>query len=415
MDKQRHKKTGKRLYFSLIFIAVLLAGAGYAALSSGYQSTVALQREELRLAKVVRAPFYEYIDLTGQVAPRALYYVDSKVAGTVEQVYAESGTAVQSGDTLLQLANADLQLEVLQRESQLIGQLNDQQQTALLINQNNLSQQERLVEVRYQLELQQKAYERSRQLLADSVIAKQDYEPVANRYRYLQRRQRLLAKAYASDSLVRQAQLRQMAASENRIMDNLRAVRRILDRLCVRAEASGQLTEFELQSGQAVESGERLGQIYSLEQPKIVAETDEFYLDKVTTGQPGQAIVNGDTLALQVEKIYPTVTEGRFRIELGIVPGGAQTASLVRGQSLRLRLFFGSPAERILLPEGNFYASTGGSWVFVLEGGQAKKRYIELGRRNPNYFEVLDGLSPGEQVIRSSYDGFEDYETLKLN
>jgi HlyD family secretion protein len=411
MDKKRTKNTGKRLYIGLIIAALALGGVAYAAVSSGYRSTVRVERGQLTIEKVKEAPFYEYINITGQIEPRDIYYVDSKVAGNVETVFAEPGQAVDVGDTLLQLANADLQLDVLQRESQLIEQLNNQQQTALLLNQNNLRQQEQLTEVEYQLALQRTRYERSRQLRADSVIAQQDYEPVANRYQYLQRRQQLLQRAYQSDSIARQTQLQQMSASEQRIMQNLKAIRAILDRLYVTAAADGQLSDFTVQTGQAVESGERLGQIYSLEHPKIVAEIDEYYLNKVTTGQQGITTVDGDTLMLEVDKIYPTVEEGRFRVEISLE---AQTAPFVRGQSVRAKLLFGSPARRTLLPNGSFYSTTGGSWVYVLLGDKAEKRPIKLGRRNPNYFEVLEGLAAGEQVITSDYENFKNYTTVKI-
>ena len=411
MDKNRTKKTGKRLYIGLIIAVLAVGGVTYAAVSSGYRSTVRIDRAQLTIETVKEAPFYEYINITGQIEPRDIYYVDSKVAGNVETVFAEPGQAVDIGDTLLQLANADLQLDVLQRESQLIEQLNNQQQTALLLNQNNLRQQEQLTEVEYQLALQRTRYERSRQLRADSVIAQQDYEPVANRYQYLQRRQELLQRAYQSDSIARQTQLQQMSASEQRIMQNLKAIRAILDRLYVTAAADGQLGDFTVQTGQAVESGERLGQIYSLEHPKIVAEIDEYYLNKVTTGQQGITTVDGDTLMLEVDKIYPTVEEGRFRVEISLE---AQTAPFVRGQSVRAKLLFGSPARRTLLPNGSFYSTTGGSWVYVLQGDKAEKRPIKLGRRNPNYFEVLEGLAAGEQVITSDYENFKNYTTVKI-
>ena len=411
MDKKRTENTNTRLYLSLLLAALMVGGAAYAAVTAGYRSSVRVDRAQLTIKEVEEAPFYEYINVSGQVEPGQMYYVDSKVAGNVERVFAEPGQAVNIGDTLLRLTNADLQLEVLQRESQLIEQLNNQQQTALLLNQNNLRQQEQLTEVEYQLALQRNRYERSRQLRADSVIAQQDYEPVANRYRYLQRRQQLLQRAYDSDSLARKTQLRQMAASEKRIIQNLDAIRAILDRLYVTAASDGQLGDFSVQTGQAVESGERLGQIYSLEHPKIVAEIDEYYLDKVTTGQQGITTVDGDTLMLEVDKIYPTVEEGRFRVEMSL---DAQTAPFVRGQSVRAKLLFGSPARRTLLPNGSFYSTTGGSWVYVLLGDKAEKKPIKLGRRNPNYFEVLEGLSAGDRVITSGYEHFKDYTTVKI-
>ena len=411
MDKKRTKKTNKRLHLSLIIAALAIGGVAYAAVNSGYRSTVRVDKSTLTVEQVKEAPFYEYINITGQIEPRDIYYVDSKVAGNVETVFAEPGQTVEIGDTLLQLVNADLQLDVLQRESQLIEQLNNQQQTALLLNQNNLRQQEQLTEVEYQLALQRTRYERSRQLRADSVIAQQDYEPVANRYRYLQRRQELLRRAYQSDSLARQTQLRQMSASEQRIMQNLQAIRAILDRLYVTAAADGQLGDFSVQTGQAVESGERLGQIYSLKHPKIVAEIDEYYLNKVTAGQKGVTTVDGDTLMLEVDKTYPTVEKGRIPIENHL---DAQTAPFVRGQSVRAKLLFGSSARRTLLPNGSFYSTTGGSWVYVLQGDKAEKTAIKLGRRNPNYFEVLEGLTAGDRVITSDYKNFKDYTTVKI-
>jgi len=414
MDKQRKTSRNYNRLIGILLIVLVLAGAAYAAVSGRYRSSMEVERERLSISEVREAPFYEYINLNGQVAPRFVHYLDSRVAGSVEEVLAESGQAVAEGDTLLRLSNADLRLDVLQRESQLIEQLNNQQQTELLLNQNNLRQREQLVEVDYQLRLQRLEYDRNRQLLADSVIARQDFEPVANRYHYLQRRRELLQQAYRSDSVARRTQLRQMKASEARIQKNLEAIRSILDRLHVTASASGRLSDFELQAGQALEAGERLGQIYSLEHPKIVAEVDEYYLDKVEAGQRGISLLQGDTLELEVEKIYPTVEEGRFRIEVGVSPADAQTAPFVKGQSVRLRLFFGSPAQRTLLPNGSFYSSTGGSWVYVLQGEAAQKTYVNLGRRNPNYFEVLEGLVPGDEVITSGYENFKDYETIKL-
>jgi len=415
MDKKRVKRTNYWHIVGWILGGVIVLGSGYMAMRKVNNPTMAVQKNQLTISAVERSPFYEYINLTGTIEPRNTYFIDSKVAGTVEEVLVESGQQVRPGDTLLHLSNADLRLEVMQRESQLIEQLNNQRQTALLLNQNNFNQRAQLAEIAYQIELQRKQYQRNKQLLADSVIADSDYEPIADRYHYLLKRQKLLEQSYRSDSLARVIQLQQINDSEARILDNLRAVRKILDRLHVIALAAGQLSDFSVQIGQALAGTERLGEIYNMDDPQITTRVDEYYLDKISVGQNGIALLKGDTLQLRVEKIFPTVEEGRFRVEMGFADPETDILDLIKGQSLRVRLFFGEPTETTLLANGNFYSSTGGNWVYVVQGDQAVKRYIELGRKNPRYFEVLEGLVPGDQVITSAYDNFKNYETIKFN
>lgn len=415
MDKKRTKTTNYRHIFGWILGMLLLASGGYFALNNTYASTVKVERDRLTISSVAHSPFYEYINVTGTIEPRRVYYIDSQVAGTVEEVLAEAGQQLQRGDTLLHLSNPDLQLEVMQRESQLIEQLNNQRQTALLLNQNNFNQRAQLVEIDYQIGLQYKQYARNKKLLADSVIAQQEYEPVADRYQYLLRRKKLLTQSYHSDSLARAIQLKQINDSEIRILDNLQAVRKILDRLHVTALSSGRLSDFSVQIGQALNSGDRLGEIYRLDNPRIIARVDEYYLDKVSVGQTGVALIQNDTFPLRVEKTYPNVEEGRFRVDMGFAQANADTLDLVKGQSFRIRLFFGEPTETILLANGNFYSSTGGNWVYLVQGDRAIKRYVELGRKNPRYYEVLEGLVPGDRVITSGYDNFKHFETIKFN
>ncbi|MFK8164437.1 MAG: efflux RND transporter periplasmic adaptor subunit [Lewinella sp.] len=378
-------------------------------------ASIRIDGERIRIATVTEDRFYEYINLDGRIAPAATYVIDSKIAGNVERIFVESGQNVRRGDTLLQLSNADLELEVMQRESQLIEQLNNQQQTQLLLNQNDFNRREQLVEIDFQLALQEKQFRRAEELLSGGVIATSDFEPTANRYRYYQRRRTLLAASFRADSLARQVQLKQLSAAENRILNNLEKVRKILDRFYLLAARDGRLSEFSIQSGQAITSGQRLGEIYSLENPRIVAEIDEFYLDKVSVGQPGLLPGRGDSLRLLVDKIYPNVSGGRFRIEA--IMEGAQPSStfFVKGQSARFRLLFGPADSSVLLASGGFFGSTGGRWVYRLNETGAERIPIRLGRSNPNFYEVLDGLRPGDRVIVSAYDDFDQYKTIMLN
>jgi len=414
MDRKRKKQTDYRKVLGLGLGGILLIAALYLALGSTYSSEIVVEKDRLRIAEVLRSPFYEYINISGSIEPYQTYFIDSKVAGTVEKVFVESGQNLEVGDTLLHLSNADLRLEVMQRESQLIEQLNNQRQTALLLNQNNFNRKAQLVEIDYQIGLQEKQYERNKQLLSDSVIARREYEPIADRSHYLLKRKKLLKKSYRTDSLARVIQIRQIEDSELRILDNLEAVRDILDRLHVRALAKGQLSDFSVQVGQALVGGERIGEIYSLENPRVIARIDEYYLDKISVGQGGVALIKGDTLRLKVSKTFPNVEEGRFRVEMTFAEDLGNTG-LVKGQSFRVQLFFGEPTETLLLANGNFYSSTGGNWVYLIQGEKAVRRRVELGRKNPRYYEVLEGLLPGDRVIVSSYDNFNAYETIKFN
>ncbi len=414
MDKEIKKKSNK-LVWKIAAAILLLALTGYTVVSAMDKATMTIEKDRVLFTEVRNDQFYEYISITGNIEPANSYLVDSKISGTVQRVMAESGDELLEGDTLLQLVNADLRLEVMQRESQLIEQLNNQAQTKILLNQNNLSQREQVIEINYQIELQTQLYERNKPLFEQGVISESTFEPIASRYEYLQKRRTLIQQTYQTDSIARSIQLRQIDDSEVRIADNLDAVQQILNRLYIITPVGGQLSDFEIQVGEAVESGQRLGQVFSLKRPKITAEVDEFYLNKVAVGQPGITVINNDTIDLVVEKVFPSVEEGAFQIEIGLRAPDSTGQQFIKGQTLRISLFFGQPSETVLLASGNFYNSTGGNWVYVVNGDQAEKKNIKLGRRNPKHFEVLEGLKPGEKVIISSYDNYKNYETIKLN
>ena len=413
MDKSISPQRKRPLAYTLVLLVVLAAVAYYFLGTRLSSSALGVPADRLTVSPVTSAPFTEYIALTGRLEPREVYYLDTRIRGVVDRIYAEPGSVVTAGDTLLRIANADLELEVMQRESELLEQLNAQRQTALLLNQNDFTRREQLAETTYQLELEQKRFARERTLAADGILAPSDFEPTAARFAYYRDRRRLLGAAYRQDSISRRTQLAQIAASETRLLSNLQAVRHILDRLYVLAPTDGQLAEFRPNIGQALDVGDRLGQLYHMEEATIEAQVDEFYLAKVAVGQPGTVLLLNDTLPVRVAQVLPTVEDGRFRILVDFE--GATPTELVRGQSLRLRLRFGEPQESTLLAAGEFYASTGGNWVYVLDSeDRARRTPVRLGRQNPREYEVLEGLRPGDRVITSDYATFKDYSTLHL-
>ncbi len=413
MDRRIENSSSPRGKFILLALLGILAAAAIGFwLARSPELTV--ERERLTISTVRADQFYEYINLTGRIEPGETYFIDSKVAGNVERIFVRSGDRVRRGDTLLLISNADLELEVMQRESQLLEQLNAQRQTRLLLDQNDFTRREQLTEISFQLALQEQQFRRDEQLYGQGVIARSSYEPSENRYAYYQRREELLRASFRQDSLRRRDQLRQIDAFESRLLNNLRQVRAILDRLYLTAATDGRLSDFRVQTGQAINSGQRIGEIYSLEEPMIVAEADEFYLERVREGQSGFLIDRGDTLSLTVRRIYPNVENGRFRLDIAPRGSAVRPEEFAKGQSVRLRLLFGRASNSTLLASGNFYGSTGGHWVYRLEDGRALRTPIRLGRVNPDYYEVLEGLQPGDRVITSGYDEFSDFETLKL-
>ncbi len=419
MDKTRNRTRAKGYYYLLsgLLLSAVLGGYFY-----GRPPGVRVAQNTLTVKTVTDDEFFEYINLTARVEPGESYFLDSRVAGNIETIFVESGQQVLKGDTLLFISNADLELEVMQREGALIEQLNAQRQTRLLLDQNDFARREALIATDYQLSLRTKQFQRATGLLADSLIALSNFEPTENDYAYLQRRQELLRAAYRQDSIVRQLQLNQLAASEKRLLANLDRVRAILDRRYVLAPAAGRLADFNVRAGQAITTGERLGEVYTLTAPVLVAEADEFYLSRIYPGQQGQLLGGDDSLQLEVIKVYPSVEGGRFRVDLafrnasGDHGGAAGARAWTKGQSRRVRLYFGEPMPSVLLATGNFYAATGGHWVYRLRpDGRAEKTSVRLGRANPDYHEVLEGLQPGDRVITSAYDDFKSYETLIIN
>ncbi|MEM6398497.1 MAG: efflux RND transporter periplasmic adaptor subunit [Bacteroidota bacterium] len=413
MDKPIKKSNNHRRWYAVV--AVVLAIGSIAWLASASRSfTLSIPKSDIQVEQVVSGQFFYYISLNASVQPNRSQLLDSKATGTVDMIFVEDGETVNKGDTLLKLSNPELELEVMQREGQLIEQLNAQRQTMLLINQNDFALREQLVEVDYQIELEGKRFDRAEQMLTENLIAVADYEPTAAQYDYYKARRNMLNSAYQQDSLARIRQLAQIRITEERLLNNLEAVGQLLNRLYVLAPIDGRLSNFEAIVGQSIANGDRLGEIYRLDAPLLEAEVDEYYLDMIELGQGGRALLRGDSLSVQVYKIFPSVEGGRFRVQLRIEPPEVERLSLVKGQSVRILLYFGRVAESLLIPEGDFYNSTGGDWVFVLKDDIARRVDIDLGRRNPDFYEVISGLHEGDQVIVSDYRNWIDYSTIQI-
>jgi HlyD family secretion protein len=415
MDRPIPKKrwTLKRLA-GLGAIALFVGLSLYGFLRERGTSRLRVDPEKLTLSPVARGVFQEFIPVRGTLLPLQTVYLDAMEGGRVEQVFAEEGSVVAEGEPLLRLASPELQVQLLNQEAQL-DERRDQARTARLALQQQLIQQRReQVDLDFELHQARRNYERYAQLASDHLIARKEYEDAKDGYDHLLKRRELTLETQRQDSLLGEAKIQQLEEGVARQQRHLDLLRQRLDRLVLRAPVAGQLTSLHAEIGESKGQGQRLGQLDKLDGFKVRAEIDEHYLNRVQIGQRGTFEQEGGELGLLVKKVYPEVREGRFEVDL--LFEGAPPAGIKRGQTLQVRLELGALEEAVLLPRGGFYQKTGGNWAYVLdpEGTQASRRPIRLGRQNPLFFEVLEGLEPGERVITSGYDNFGDVDVLVL-
>jgi HlyD family secretion protein len=415
MDRKIKKKT-----WTLKRILMVAGGAAFIALTiyafwfMDVRSTLNVERDKITISTVQENTFQEFIQVTGAVQPIQTIYLDAIEGGVVQEVFLESGTMVQEGDTILTLTNSSLQLQVMQQTSGLYDQINNVRNSRLNLEQNTLQLQDQLASAKSQMEILKSQYDRQKKLIDRDLISEQEFQTTKEEYEYQKRRYELTYESYKKDSVQTITQLSQLNNSERRMYQNLEAVQQILDNLAVTAPIAGQLSTIELNQGQSISSGERIGQVDILDGYKVRVAIDEYHLSRIVRGLEGSFTFDGQSHELVITKIYPVINNGQFEVDMEFV--NAAPEGLRRGQTLRIRLELGESASAVQIPRGGFYQTTGGNWVFVIDEneGRAYRRDIRLGRQNPEYFEVLGGISPGEKVITSSYDTFGDNEVLVL-
>jgi HlyD family secretion protein len=415
MDKQLKKKTWtvKRIatYGGIALFTVFI---GYQFIFADRRSKLKIEKDKITISTVQRGVFQEFIPQTGLVEPSHTVYLDAVEGGIIKRVVAESGQMLKQGDVILELSNLNREISVLDQESNLTQSINRIRETRLQITQNALRQQESLITIDNSLATLKPQFQRQKQLFEKKLISKQDFEKTEADYFSNLKRREITYHAYRLDSVDQIRQITQLDQSERKLLQSLEGVGKILENLVIRAPINGQLSRPQLDPGQNVNIGQRLGQVDVVGSYKVRVPIDELYLPRITTGLHATTTFNNKDYELEIMYIYPTITNGRFDVDMAFVgdtPGGIR-----RGQSLRLRIELGQSSEELLLPVGGFYKDTGGNWVYVLEGGnRAVKRDVKLGRKNTENFEVLEGLKPGDKVITSSYENFGTNEVLLLN
>jgi len=416
MDKQLKKKkwTVKRIS-TFGGIALLVFFISYQFLFADRRSKLKVEKEKITISTVQRGVFQEFIPQTGTVEPSRTVYLDAIEGGNIKRIVKESGAMVKKGEMIIELTNLNREIAVLQQEASQVESINRSRDTRLSIINNDLNQRQTLAEIDNQLAILGPQYERQKQLYAKKLISQQEYEQTAANYNYNLKRRQITYEVYRKDSINRIDQLRDIDISESRMRANLEGVRKILDNLNIKAPIDGQLSTPHWEIGQAVTQGQRLGQIDIVGSYKVRVPIDELYLPRISEGLHATTSFAGKDYSLVINYIYPTITNGRFEVDMDF--DGETPEGIRRGQSLRLRIELGQSSEELLLPVGGFYKDTGGNWVFVLEDGEnrAIRRDIKLGRKNTENFEVLEGLKPGDRVITSSYENFGNNEVLILD
>ncbi len=415
MDRKVERKTpmGRRAaYVAAALLVAVFAWWFIDSLMSG--RSLSINSERITVSNVTVGTFEDFIPLRGRLVPRSTVYLDAIEGGRVEEILVEDGTIVESGDLIAVLSNTNLQLEVLGREAAVTEQLNNMRTIELQLEQNRLAHKRNLVEIDYQITRLTRAIERQRELAAKELVSQSTIDELEDELTYYRNRREVTLESQATDARMQEQQLRQLREAGGQLQAGLGFARKNLEDLSVRAPLAGKLSGFNIEIGQSIERGGRLGQIDDPDGYKLNVRIDEYYLGRVDLEQVATADHKGRDLDLRVSKIYPQVNDGQFEVDMTL---GEEPDGLRRGQTMQIRLTLGDNSDAVLIPNGSFYQETGGNWVFVVsaDGSEAVKRSVRLGRRNTDFIEVLDGLEPGEKVITSPYTSYTEMDRLTLD
>ena len=410
--EKKNKITKKHVWIAVSVIIVLLVlwNLIFGDKSSKYNVDI----EKISISEVSEGYFKNYIPVTGTVEPITTVYLDAMEGGRVEEIVAEEGTMVEKGDLLLKLSNTSLILEISNYEALVSRTSNELRQARLLMDQQTLNSRSQILGVEYDILQQKRDFENNKILLQGNHISQEEFNISKEQLELSQKRLGLLLENLKKDSIFRSVQVGALKKSVQRMQENLVLVNEKLESLNFKAPVSGELASLDLEIGQVLNRGQRVGQINILDSYKLRVEIDEYYNAKVSRGLIGECDFSGTSYKGKIAKIYPEVTAGIFYSDMVFID--TVPPSIRIGQTSRIKLELGAPKTAMLIPRGGFYQSTGGQWVYILDPSEefATKRNIGLGAQNPRFYEVLEGLDTGEKVITSSYDNFGNVDKLIL-
>ena len=416
MDKIIEKKTGWRVAFTKkavpwwlgallgIFIIYLIARPN--------NKTLRVDKDTLTVSTATRGEFNDYIRVSGRVQPMTTIQLSPQEGGIVQSILIEEGSKVKAGDPILVLSNDNLDLQILNAEAELAEKENILRNTQIQMEQQKLDVRQNELEYGTNVEKLHRAYEQQKALYEDKLIAKEEYLKAKEDYELAIKKYDLIRERSRQDSLYRGTQVDRMEESLENMLLNMHMIRKRKDNLIVKAPIDGELGLLDVVLGQSIASGTKIGQINSVGTYKVEAEIDEHSIDRVLAGLEATFERQGETFSTVIRKVYPEVRDGKFKADFKF--DGEQPDNIRAGQTYYLNLQLGQPEEAVIIPRGTFYQKTGGKWIYVVskDGNKAVKREIRIGRQNPQYYEVLEGLEPGEKVITSGYDTYGDSDVL---
>ena len=418
MDRIIEKKKGWRAAFTRKYLpwwggGVLLLFVVWLAVRPNAK-TLRVGRDAVTVATAVQGQFNDYIRVSGRVQPMTTIQLSPQEGGIVQSILIEEGSAVRAGDAILVLANDNLDLQILNSEAELAEKENILRNTMIQMEQQKLSVRQEQMQLEIEVRRNRRAYEQQKTLYDERLISREEFLKAEEDFSLAQNRHALVRERAEQDSLYRSVEIEQMRESLDNMRRNMQMIRRRKDNLVVKAPIDGELGLLDVVLGQSIGAGTKIGQINSVGLYKIEAQIDEHYIDRVVAGLSATFERQNDTFAASIRKVYPEVRDGKFQADFRF--DGGQPANIRSGQTYYLNLQLGQPEEAVIIPRGTFYQRTGGRWIYVLtaDGSRAVKREIRIGRQNPQFYEVLEGLEPGERVITSSYDTFGESDVLLL-
>ena len=419
MDIRIEKKKGLRALFTkrgipylagavlLIFVVWLLV--------RGNSSRLRIDARTISVGEVARGEFNDYIRVTGQVQPITTVQLSPLEAGVVERLVVEEGASVHKGDVLVELSNTSLTLEILNSEAELAEKQNILRNTLISMEQEKLDLRLDKVQLDLDVERKRRTWQQNEELYRSNLIAREEWLQSKEDYELAAKKRELNIERQVQDSLYRTVQIEQMEDNLANMKRNMELIRQRIGNLQVKSPIDGEVGLLDVVLGQSVTSGQKIGQVNDLSDYKVEAQIDESYIDRVRAGLDATFERQDTAFTMRLRKVYPEVRNGQFRADFTFV--GAHPRNIRSGQTYYLHLELGQPTDAVIIPRGSFYQSTGGAWIYVLapEGDRAYKRQIRIGRQNPQYYEVLEGLEPGERVIVSGYENYGDNDVLILN
>ena len=375
-------------------------------------STLRVNGDTLSVSEVRSGEFNDYIRISGQVQPMTTIQISPQEGGIVQQIVIEEGSMVKAGDEIIRLSNDNLDLQILNSEAELAEKENLLRNTMISMEQQRLSVQQEKLQLQIEVKRLKRKYEQNKALYEEKLIAREEYLMAEEDYQIAAGRLELVKERATQDSLYRSVEIQQMQESLDNMRKNMLMIRKRKDNLTIKSPIDGELGLLDVTLGQSIASGTKIGQINELGSYKIEAMIDEHYIDRVSAGLSATFERQNESFDAVIRKVYPEVREGKFKADFKF--SGEQPGNIRTGQTYYLNLQLGQPEKSILIPRGTFYQKTGGKWIYVVspEGGKAVRREIRIGRQNPQFYEVLEGLEAGEKVITSGYDNFGDNEVL---